>query len=408
MTVVGIDISKGKSMVAALRPGGELVISPYEVQHNFSELERLACKIQCLDEDTRVVMEATGRYHEVVAAALYEQGIFVSIVNPILIHQSCSGSIRKVKTDRKDAIKIAKFGLDNWHILREYEPMDAIRQQLKLCSRQYDIYMKNIVMLTNNLISLSDKTFPGVNELFTSPEKANGHRKWVDFYKTFWHCDCVNRMSEGAFIQRYEKWCKRKGYHYKREKAEDLYISSAGHFPTLPKVNSTKLLVTVACDQLTALCENASVLEQEMLRLAQQLPEYDTVMAMFGVGKSTGPHLMAELGDVRRFAHRSSIVAFAGVDPSVMQSGKMDSTGSTSKRGSPQLRKTLFQVVDTYVKRKPENEAVYQFYAKKMSEGKPFYVCTTAAANKFLRIYYARVKECLNQADPAVQTTESE
>lgn len=105
-----------------------------------------------------------------------------------------------------------------------------------------------------------------------------------------------------------------------------------------------------------------------MLNLCKQLPEYETVMAMYGVGKSTGPHLMAELGDVRRFPHRSSIVAFAGVDPGVVGSGKMQlSSVTTSKRGSPQLRKALFQVVSTYVKCKPENEAVYQFYAKSVT-----------------------------------------
>ena len=86
-----------------------------------------------------------------------------------------------------------------------------------------------------------------------------------------------------------------------------------------------------------------------MLNVCKQLPEYETVMAMYGVGKSTGPHLMAELGDVRRFPHRSSIVAFAGVDPGVVGSGKMQlSSVATSKRGSPQLRKALFQVVSTY------------------------------------------------------------
>ena len=69
--------------------------------------------------------------------------------------------------------------------------------------------------------------------------------------------------------------------------------------------------------------ENQSKLEAEMLNLCKQLPEYETVMAMYGVGKSTGPHLMAELGDVRRFPHHSSIVAFAGVDPGIVGSGKM-------------------------------------------------------------------------------------
>ena len=92
-------------------------------------------------------------------------------------------------------------------------------------------------------------------------------------------------------------------------------------------------------------------------------------MSMYGIGKSTGQHLMAELGDVRRFSHRSSIVAFADVDPDVVGSGKMQlSSVATYKRGAPRLRETLFQVVATYVRCKPKNEAVCQFYAKKRDE----------------------------------------
>lgn len=159
-----------------------------------------------------------------------------------------------------------------------------------------------------------------------------------------------------------------KGLPFSADATDALYAASCGLYTTLPRDNNAKLLVTVAADQLIALRENQSKLEAEMLNLCKQLPEYETVMAMYGVGKSTGPHLMAELGDIRRFPHRSSIVAFAGVDPGVVGSGKMQlSSVATSKRGSPQLRKALFQVVSTYVKRKPENEAVYQFYAKSVT-----------------------------------------
>ena len=83
MTVVGIDVSKGKSMVAAMKPGGELVAAPYEVRHSDIELSRLALDVLCMEPDTRVVMEATGRYHEPVATLLHSEGIFVSILNPI-------------------------------------------------------------------------------------------------------------------------------------------------------------------------------------------------------------------------------------------------------------------------------------------------------------------------------------
>ena len=211
MNAVGIDVSKGKSMVAALRPMGEVALTPREFPHTELGLEQMADAIIGLGEETRVVMEATGRYHEPVAAALHEYGIFVSVLNPLYIKQSGGGSIRKVKTDKADAMKIAKYALDNWVKLQEYTPMDAIRQQLKLYSRQYDLYMKTNVALQNNLISLTDKVYPGVNELFSSPERPDGHQKWVDFVMTFWHRDCLCRISQEAFTERYRKWCKRNG-----------------------------------------------------------------------------------------------------------------------------------------------------------------------------------------------------
>lgn len=366
MNAVGIDVSKGKSMVAALRPMGEVALLPQEFLHTEVGLEQMACAIVALGEDTRVIMEATGRYHEPIAAALHEYGIYVCVLNPLFIKQSGGGSIRKVKTDKADAMKIAKYGLDNWVELREYTPMDTVRQQLKLCSRQYNLYMKTVVSLQNNLISLTDKTFPGVNELFSSPERADGHQKWVDFVMTFWHCDCICRVSEKAFTDRYQKWCKRKGYHFSTEKALDLYAGSCGHFTTLPKNDNTKLLITTAAQ------------------------------------------LMAEIGDVRRFPRRSSIVGFAGVDPAVDQSGKHSAKSvPTTKRGSPHLRKTLYQIVCTYLKRSPADEPVYQFLDKKRAEGKPYFVYMTAAQNKFLRIYYARVKECLEAFDERQDTVQN-
>jgi len=256
------------------------------------------------------------------------------------------------------------------------------------------------VALQNNLISLLDKTWPGANELFDSPARDDGHQKWVDFAASFWHCDCVCRVSLNAFTERYQKWCARKGYNFSASKAEDVYISSAGHFPTLPKNDNTKLLITSAAAELTASRKVLMTIKAEMVRLAKLLPEWGTVLSMYGVGEITGAQLIAELGDVRRFANRGAIVAFAGIDPEVNQSGSYQrESNPATKRGSPHLRKSLFQVVETYLKKSPVDEPVYQFLDKKRSEGKPYYVYMTAAANKFLRIYYARVKETLNVLD---------
>ena len=110
------------------------------------------------------------------------------------------------------------------------------------------------------------------------------------------------------------------------------------------------------------------------------------------IGPSLGPQLMAEIGDVRRFAHRGSLTAFAGVDPMPNQSGKQErQSNPSSKRGSPYLRKSLFLVMIVLLQKSPPDDAVYQFLDKKRAEGKPCYVYMTAGANKFLRVYYGRV-----------------
>ena len=402
---VGIDIAKGQSVVAAMRSPGETVWKPRKVMHTAAALERLAYDIKALGYngagEVRVVMEATGRYHDPVAQELHEVGNFVSVVNPKLIKDFGNNTLRKVKTDKADARKIAKYGLQNWDDLREYTPAEAARAKLKQFSRQYNLYSKMKVQLKNNLIAMLDQVFPGANELHDSPARPDGHEKWVDFVTTFWHCECIADMSEAAFAERYRKWCKRLGYHFSERKAESLWGDSLGHITTLPKNANTKMLITEAARQLTSISRTVEIYRAEMLRLAQMMPEYDVVMGIYGVGPTVGPQLMGEIGDVRDFTSRKALVAFAGVDPGDNSSGKQVSKSEkTSKSGSPLLRKVLFQAVNTYVKKKPANEPVYQFYAKKRAEGKLYYVCTTACANKFLRIYYARVKEHLEKVRP--------
>ena len=133
-----------------------------------------------------------------------------------------------------------------------------------------------------------------------------------------------------------------------------------------------------------------------MRETASRLPEYPVVMAMYGVGPSLGPQLMAEIGDVTRFTHKGALTAFAGVDPGVNESGSYEQKSvPVSKRGSAQLRKALFQVMDCLIKTMPADDPVYLFMDKKRAEGKPYYVYMTAGINKFLRIYYGRVKEYL-------------
>ena len=397
MNSVGIDISKGRSTVAVMRPFGEVVISPFEVRHTDSELSELARRLKSLDGETRVVMEATGNYHAPVAWLLHDAGLYVSVVNAKLVHGYGNNDLRHVKTDRKDAVKLANYGLDRWLTLPRYVPEEDTRLLLKSCYRQYRQYSKVQTVLKNNLISLLDTTFPNANRLFNSPARADGSEKWVDFVAEFWHCGCVCERSEKAFLNKYQRWCRKNGYNFSEEKALYIYSEVGGHIGVMPKSETTKLLVEQAVSQLRATSAALATLRQEMQSLAFQLPEYPVVMEMFGVGPALGPQLMAEIGDVRRFYSKKALVAYAGIDAPPNDSG--DVTGrhkNMSKVGASSLRRTLFLVMSVYLQTAPLDEPVYQFMDRKRAEGKPYRVYMMASANKFLRIYYATVKTYLD------------
>ncbi len=400
MNSVGIDISKGRSTIAVMRPFGEVVISPTEVSHTDSELSELAKLLKSLEGETRVVMEATGNYHTPVAHVLHNAGLYVSVVNAKLVHSYGNNDLRRVKTDRKDAVKLANYGLDRWLTLPRYIPEEDTRLLLKNCYRQYKQYSKVQTVLKNNLIALLDTTFPNANRLFNSPSRADGSEKWVDFVAEFWHCECISKHSEKAFTNKYQRWCKKHGYNFSEEKAHSIYAVASEHIGVMPISDTTKLLVEQAVSQLKATSAALAALKQEMQSLASRLPEYPVVMRLFGVGPALGPQLMAEIGDVRRFYSKKALVAYAGIDAPPNDSG--DVTGrhkSMSKIGASSLRRTLFLVMSVYLQNAPINEPIYQFMDKKRAEGKPYRVYMMTSANKFLRIYYANVKAYLETSE---------
>ena len=397
MNAVGIDVSKRKSTVTIRQPGDKVVLPPRDFRHTQTSINELIATIKSLEGETKVCMEHSGRYYEPMASWLSAAGIFVSAVNPLLIKEFGNESIRAPKTDRADAKKIARFALDRWAKLPQYSRMDDLRNQLKTMNRQFGFYMDQKTAMKNNLIALLDQTFPGANNFFDSPARSDGSQKWVDFVYTYWHVDCVRSKTLGAFTEHYRSWCKRKGYNFNAGKAEEIYTAASDLIAVFPKDEVTKLLITQAVAMLNSASETVETLREKMNQTASQLPEYPVVMAMEGVGPTLGPQLMAEIGDVTRFDHRGALTAFAGVDPGANQSGDYNQKSNrTSKKGSPQLRKTLFLIMDGLIQRSPVDDPVYAFMDKKRSEGKPYYVYMTAGANKFLRIYYGRVKEFLS------------
>lgn len=216
----------------------------------------------------------------------------------------------------------------------------------------------------------------------------------MDFVSTYWHVDCVRSQSPASFTEQYRNWCKEKKYNFSAGKAEAVYRAAADLIAVFPKDDNTRMLIQQAVSMLNVASETVKTLRIKMNQTAALLPEYPVVMELDGVGPTLGPQLIAEIGDVPRFTHRGALTAFAGVDPRPNESGSYKrKSNPTTKKGSPYLRKTLFQIMDGLIKRSPADNPVYAFMDKKRSQGKPYYVYMTAGANKFLRIYYGKVKD---------------
>jgi len=395
MISVGVDVSKGKSTVCFVKPYGEILISPYEVQHCENELNQLVEQIHKLNDEVRVVMESTGAYHFPILAFLKEHGIFVCVVNAYLMKKYSTVAIRKGKTDPLDSIKIANYGIDYWYRLVDFRPAEETYRQLKDLNRQYLTYLSMRVKAKQAMTNLIDRTMPGIKKVLWNRSDVPEKDKLCDFLREYWHYDNITKMSEERFISHYNTWAKKKGYRASTQKAKVIYALALDGIPTMSsKTPSTKMLVLESVRVLQMVDTTLAAILAQMRGLANELKEYETVMAMPGVGNILGPRIIAEIGDIRRFHSGSALVAYAGLDAPPYQSGTF--TGSNrhiSKRGSSTLRKTGYEIIRFVKCSKPTTDtAVYDYLLKKESEGKLPRVAKIAALNKFLRIYYARVK----------------
>ena len=391
MISVGIDVSKGKSMVCIMKPGGEVLKTPFEMLHSMESILHLVKLINSYDEEVRVILEDTGHYHLPVVTLLVEKGIFTCCVNALRMKKFCSQSIRRAKTDKIDAVHIAQFGLTYWDELSPVKPPKSVYQELKVLARQYYQTVSMLVKAKVNLSNLLDQTMPGIMELMND---SPGNHKLTDFVKRYYHFGHILEMGEKRFTSDYCKWAKKQGYRvYERLASEILAVAQNG-IPVLPNSPVTKVVVLEAVRVLHEIEISRDTILAQMQELAKSLPEFSVIREMACIGDTLAPRIIAEIGDIRRFKNKHSLIAYAGIDAPPYQSGAFNATERhISKRGNSYLRKTGYEIMQCLIQHKPIGDPVYEFIYKKRLEGKCGKEAMIAGLNKFLRIYYGRVTE---------------
>lgn len=388
---VGIDVSMGKSTIAIISTDGEVISEPFEIEHTKSGFNLVLVKIKDIPKDNvRFVMESTGNYCKSLLKIIIDNGYFATVENPLTIKKYCDINIRKVKTDKKDALKIACYGSERWHKLIRYTPSDEIYSELRFLSRQYDEQMSLKVMKKIHLSGLIEVTFPGLKKIFNGDSL---YMLMLDIYKKYYHPSLVLSKSKSSFIKDVEKISKKTGHRIGMRVAEEMYSLANECIPSSPCNESTQLAVSNCVLLLQNLEEITNNIIAKMDELARQLPEFEIVSNMSGVGNKIRARLIAEIGDVRRFKNSNCLIAYAGIDVPPFQSGQFVATNRRiTKRGNKHLRKVGYEAMKSLKTVKPtKDNAVYLFIIKKEAEGKESITAKIAGLNKFLRIYYARV-----------------
>ena len=394
MIAVGIDVSKSKSTVAILDSYGTILATPFNMAHTQPEMNALVSQLKAFDEPVTILLEYTGHYHYPVLKKLQEEGFPVCVVNPYQMKKYGDVEIRKAKTDKKDALRIATFALEKSYKLVPYSSMEQKYEDLKFLSRQYQQRISFVSTLKVQLINMLDQTMPGITKILAlksrDPEKC-ALLLFIKRYKSF---DEIQRIGKTRFLSTYATLMKKTTDRHAPQKGLAIYelardsITTRGEDPYIWSAQDQ-------CVDLLATAQNAAdEIITQMQNIAETIPEYKVLRAMNGVGDRLGPVILAEIGDIRRFHSGKALNSFAGNDAPPYQSGQFESRNRhISKRGSSALRKACFEVMQALKLTKPQDDPVYQFILKKEREGKPYNVAKMAGVNKFLRIYYARAME---------------
>ena len=393
MYAVGIDVSKEKSTISIITTEGEVIEKPFEINHDQEGFDILLSKIKNYKkEEIKFLMEATGHYHLPLLNALIEKNYFVCVENALVIKKYFDIDLRKVKNDKKDSLKLACYCSEKWFKLRKFEVTDEIREQLQFLSRQYNQYIKIKINLKIQLTNMIDKTFPGIKSIV---DDENRYELLLDIYEKYSYPSLVLKKSKIKFINEIDNMAKKYRHKVGKTIGENIYAKAPTIITSCPYNESLQLSINSCILLLRNIIKVTNDIISKMDELAKQLKEFDVVNQMKGVGPKTRARLIAEIGDVRRFKNANCLIAFCGIDAPPYQSGNFNSTNRhISKRGNKYLRKVGYEVTKSIKSSRPKTDnSVYLFMIRKEAEGKNKTLVKIAGLNKFLRIYYARVKE---------------
>lgn len=380
MHYCGIDVAKKSHVVTVIDERGEVVKPSFTVTNDRAGFDQLIGLLAPFDGQVRVGLESTGHYWLSLFDTLSQEGYGVVVINPLQVRAYRKTDIRKRKTDSWDAYWVADF-------MRHRNPSPSelnlpVILQLRELTRFRHRLTEQIGDCKRKILSALDRVFPEYESLFsdvflaTSRELLRGAVAAAEFAE-FDLAELeaiVVRSSRGRFG---------------REKARQIQAVARKSVGVSFLTDAIGVEVRCLLAQIDLLQSQRAEVDEAIQGLMDQIPQHITTIP--GIGPVTGAALLAEIGDVERFPGPEKLVAYAGIDASVHETGQFKGDQAhMSKRGSPYLRCALWQAAVASLLHNAEMKA---YYDKKRAEGKPHGVAVGAVCRRLLGRIYVILKE---------------
>ena len=381
-TVFGIDVSKASSEVAIVINGEK--IHGYTMPNDAIGFTRLLDDLKTVQKP-EIIFEATGVYSRRLQAFLEENGYAYTQLNPLEAKKQLD-SLRVRKTDKIDAetLAISQFVLNR----KPTYIQEEVYQELRDLSRFYQNLTEDIVRTKNRLHKVLQVTFPEMENILSTPTRE----QYWNLVMTFPYKDFVLELSKDELLegirQSTSKRISDKRVAYLAQKlaalANQSYCAVKKNSPILEEIR-------YYAKELLRLSEQRQAVLEQMVELAQPLPEYEILLSIPGIAETTATSMIGELEDIRRFQSANQINAFIGIDLRHYESGNFLVKEHITKRGNPYARKILFKCIHNIAAASHTNPChIEDFYEKRKRQSqttstKPH---TIASIHRLIRTMY--------------------
>ena len=368
---IGIDIAKYKHDFCIISSTGEVIVQNNSFENNKKGFQLFFSYLKPYDKaDVQILFESTAHYSMNLELELIDQGYSFMKMNGLIIKQFFKAqTLRKTKTDKADAFALTQYLMANtykpnsnrlYHIY-SLKSLCRTRDRLVRERSKFKIY------ITNEL----DKTFPEAKKFFDNKisitllyilEKYKNKNK-IALMKDY---DSIRKVSAANFS--FTRFLQLK----------QLAKESIGH-PT----ETSDFLIQSYIKSIYCLNEQIDSIEKQIIESVRKLDTH--LLSIPGIAEISAGSIIAEFGDIKNFESPEKMLAFAGLEPSIRQSGTLSTEGHMVKHGSGYLRNTIMRVVNSLVM---HDQVFYDYYNKKRDEGKHHLVAQSHVAKKLIRIIY--------------------